>query len=56
MCRASIAGHSISLPFFNTSAICLLKSEKTNEKRKKKFFKNFRGLKFREIGHILVNK
>ena len=56
MRRASIAGHSISSTFFNTSSICLLKSQSKNEKKKKFFFKNFRGPKFREIAHILVNK
>ena len=56
MCRASIAGHSISLTFLNTPAICLLKSQSKNEKKEKKIFLNFRGPKFREIAHILVNK
>ena len=55
MHRASKASHSISLTFFNTYAICLFKSQSKNEK-KKNFFKNFRGPKFREIAHILVNK
>ena len=53
MRRASKAGHSISLTFLNTYAICLFKSQSKNEK---KFSKNFRGPKFREIAHILVNK
>ena len=45
MRRASKAGHSTSLTFFNTYAICLFKSQSKNEK-KKNFFKNFRGPKF----------
>ena len=39
MCRASIAGHSISLTFLNKPAICLLKSQSKNEKKKKNFLK-----------------
>ena len=56
MCRASKAGHSISLTFFNTYAICLFKSQRKNEKKEKKFLKKFCGPKFCEIAHILVNK
>ena len=39
MRRASKAGHSISLTFFNTYAICLFKSQSKNEKKKKIFLK-----------------
>ena len=56
MRRASKAGHSISLIFFNTYAIFLFKSQSKDGKKKKKFFKNFDGPKFREIAHNLVNK
>ena len=56
MRRTSKANHSISLTSFNTYAICLFKGQSKNEKKKKKFLKNFCGPKFCEIAHILVNK